>query len=56
MFGTGRQLGGFVYFDNEMKFIQANSLSLKPSSIGLWLEGPYEATEAATTALRQRGR
>ena len=44
-------LGGFCYFDARHRFLRVNALSLKPTPISLWLEGPYGATAAACDAL-----
>jgi len=49
-------LGGFCYFDKERKFLQANALSLKPTAVSLWLEGPFTATPGAVAALHDRDR
>lgn len=49
-------LGGFCYFDADRKFLHANALSLKPSALSLWLEGPWPATAGSVDALRSRDR
>ncbi len=49
-------LGGFCYFDGQGTYLQCNALSLKPSKIRLWLEGPFPASEGAIQALRARDR
>lgn len=49
-------LGGFVYFDEDKGFLQANAVSLKLTSRKLNFDGPYRMEPNAAQALKASGR